>query len=94
MLVQPVKKAMGLRKGEAIERLGCPIRIVSTERQQLTLITQQDVIREGFPDWTPEQFCKFLADHYRIDPLSAFPNRIEFEYVEAPARKQLELLEV
>lgn len=74
-----VKKAMGLRKGEQIERL-CMIEVVSVRSEPLNAITQDDVRREGFPDWTPEQFVQMLVDHYKIDP-SKTCNRIEFRYI-------------
>jgi len=74
-----VEKSMGLPKGEKIKRL-CKIRVVSTRKEPLSAITQEDVIREGFPDWTPEQFIQMLVDHYKIDP-SKECNRIEFEYI-------------
>jgi len=80
-VVQPVRKAMGLKKGEQIEKLGFPIRIVSASAEPLFKITQEDVIKEGFPGWTPEQFCNFLAEKYKCDPHVAIVNRIEFEYV-------------
>lgn len=75
-----VKKAMGLRKGEKIERL-CMIEVVSIRPEPLNSITQDDVIREGFPDWTPQQFIDFLVSHYRCDPTKTV-NRIEFRYIE------------
>lgn len=78
-VVNGVEKAMGLQKGEKINRL-CQIRVVSVRREPLNAITQDDVRREGFPDWTPEQFIQMLVDHYKIDP-AANCNRIEFEYI-------------
>lgn len=74
-----VKKAMGLKKGEKIERL-CEIEVVSVRAEPLSAITQDDVRREGFPDWTPEQFIQMLVDHYKIDPAETC-NRIEFRYL-------------
>ncbi len=74
-----VEKAMGLKKGTKIQALGM-IRIVSTREEPLNDITQEDVCREGFPDWGPERFIKMLVDHYRVDPTSKV-NRIEFEYI-------------
>lgn len=74
-----VKKAMGLKKGEKIQGLGM-IRVVSTRDEPLDAITQEDVIREGFPGWTPERFVQMLVDHYKVNP-SAQVNRIEFEYI-------------
>lgn len=77
--VRGVEKAMGLKKGEKIKPLAM-VRIVSTRAESLNAITQTDVIREGFPDWTPEQFVQMLVDHYGVSP-TATVNRIEFEYL-------------
>jgi hypothetical protein len=77
--VRGVRKTMGLKKGEKIDPLGM-IRIVSTREEPLNEITHDDVVREGFPGWTPEQFVKMLVNHYRVDPTSEV-NRIEFEYI-------------
>lgn len=74
-----VEKAMGLQKGEKIKPLGM-IRVVSVRQEPLSAITQDDVMREGFPDWTPKQFIQMLVDHYKVDP-SESVNRIEFEYI-------------
>ncbi len=74
-----VKKAMGLQKGEKIQRLGM-IRIVSTRAEPLNAITQEDCIREGFPAWEPEQFVHFLCTKYGCAREQAV-NRIEFEYL-------------
>lgn len=76
-----VEKSMGLKPGEKIKRL-CQIRVVSVTKEPLNAITQDDVRREGFPDWTPKQFIQMLVDHYKIDPAKRC-NRIEFEYVDA-----------
>ena len=78
-VVRGVEKAMGLKKGEKIKPLAM-VRIVSTGAEPLSAITQDDVIKEGFPDWTPEQFIQMLVDHYKVDP-DATVNRIEFEYL-------------
>jgi len=74
------EKAMGLKKGEKIKELGL-IKIVSVRREPLNDITQDDVIKEGFPTWTPGHFIKMLVDHYKVDPKTPV-NRIEFEYLE------------
>jgi Uncharacterized conserved protein len=82
--IRAVKKAMGLKKGEKVEELAV-IRVVSTRKEPLNAITQDDVIREGFPDWTPEQFIAMLVEHYKVDPRKLV-NRIEFEYVESATK--------
>ena len=78
-VVNAVEKAMGLRRGEKIKRI-CQIRIVSTWAEPLNAITGDDVEKEGFPGWTPQDFIEMYSKHNRcldIDPV----NRIEFEYV-------------
>lgn len=80
-----VKKAMGLKKGEKIEHL-CQIEVVSVRTEPLSAITQADVIAEGFPDWTPQDFIDFLFKHYRCDPDQPV-NRIEFKYLNQRALK-------
>lgn len=47
-LLQPVVNSQGLRKGQQVETIGGPIRIVDVRRERLDAITQQDVYREGF----------------------------------------------
>ena len=68
IVMKPSKKPLGL------------IRIISIRKQQLNEITQKDVIKEGFPNWTPEQFMENLINHYNISP-NLLVNRIEFEYL-------------
>jgi hypothetical protein len=72
-------KCMGLKKGEKIERI-CTIRIVSIQREALGDISLADVIREGFPDWGPEQFITMFLEHNKCR-ITTMINRIEFEYV-------------
>jgi hypothetical protein len=76
-VLMAVEKGMGLKPGEQIKRLGL-IRIVSVRCEPLDAITQADVIREGFPDWTPKQFVDFLVKQYAIKSCSKMVNRIEF----------------
>jgi len=78
-VVRGVEKAMGLKKGEKIKELWL-IKIVSVRREPLSAITQDDVVLEGFPDWTADQFIQMLVDHYKVDPKTPV-NRIEFEYL-------------
>lgn len=78
-IVCGVEKTMGLKLGEKLKPLGM-IRIVSTRSEPLNAITQDEVINEGFPQCTPQQFVSMLADHYGVPPTAAV-NRIEFEYL-------------
>lgn len=79
--VWAVEKAMGLKKGEKVKRLAL-IEVVSTRRQPLDAITEDDCAREGFPDMTPDQFVAMLCEHYDCWEGETV-NRIEFRYVEA-----------
>ena len=76
-----VKKSMGLRKGEKVQRLGL-IEVVDVRSEPLDAITAEDVAREGFPEWTPEEFVDFIVTHYRCDRDKTV-NRIEFKYLDA-----------
>lgn len=72
---------MGLKPGEKIQQLGI-IQIVSVKREPLSLITQADTNREGFPDLTPTGFITMFCDHMKVKP-DEIITRIEFKYVEA-----------
>ena len=79
-IVMGIEKGMGLKRGEKVRRLH-PIRIVSVRREPLNAITPEDVIREGFPGWSVQQFI----DLYREangGPTDQPVTRIEFEHME------------
>jgi len=75
-----VERAMGLKKGERIKRLGM-IRIVSIRKEPLNTITPDDVVKEGFPGWEPEQFIDMICSHYGCTR-DADIRRIEFEHID------------
>ncbi len=58
-------KCMGLKKGEKIERI-CRIRVVDVMFEPLCFITLGDVIREGFPDWGPQDFIQMFCRHNKV----------------------------
>ena len=78
-ILTAVEKARGLRKGEKIRPI-CRIRIVSTRKEPLSAITQDDVGREGFGTasrkWFIEMFCQTHGCRSNDEV-----NRIEFEYI-------------
>lgn len=78
-VVMACVKCQGLRKGEKVERIR-PIRIVSTRPEELWDITPEEVVREGFPDFTVKDFLEMFC---RANPRLTYDpvNRIEFEYV-------------
>lgn len=78
-IVNAVEKAMGLKRGEKIKRI-CQIRIVRAAWVILDHITEEDVIREGFPGWTIGDFIWMFCGHNKCEPNEKV-NRIEFEYI-------------
>lgn len=85
-LIQPVKKCMGLKPGEKIEKLGPPVRVVSVRRERLDLVDSLDSYgpdecrREGFPHMTGAEFvAMFCATHKGCTPATEI-TRIEFAY--------------
>lgn len=86
-LIIPVRKAMGLKKGEKSEQLRAPIRVVNTRAEMLVDIDQADCIREGFPEMNPHQFICMLAKAYKNSAISySTVNRIEFAYTDGDPR--------
>lgn len=80
-IVMGCVKCRGLKRGEKIEYLG-PIRIVSGRRERLNQITDEDVIKEGFPDITRMEFVEFFIKKMRpVGGVVAPVTRIEFEYM-------------
>ena len=79
-VLQPVEKAMGLRKGEKIAKIGGLIRVVSVRKEHLNEIDDADCVMEGFPDFTPEEFVNMFCFHYGCQRDKEV-NRIEFEYL-------------
>lgn len=79
-LIQPVKKGMGLSKGEKVEKLGGPIRITDIRREPISSITLDDCVREGFPWMNPADFILMYCKANKCTA-SALCTRISFEYV-------------
>jgi hypothetical protein len=93
-LLQPVRKCMGLRPGERLEKLRAPIRVVSKRREPLRMMTDdtdygfEEIRREGFADhptycWPSEWVRMFCATHKGCTP-DKIITRIEFTYEDAP----------
>jgi hypothetical protein len=79
-ILHAVEKARGLRKEEVVS-LGL-IRVVSVRRERLADIDQDDVRREGFPDWSPEEFVTFFCDTHKGCTPDSRITRIEFERID------------
>lgn len=75
-----VKKGMGLKKGEKVERLG-KIRVVAVERLPISEIDQADCIAEGFGHLTPAEFVAMYCKANGCKPEDAC-TRIQFVHID------------
>jgi len=80
-VVNACVKCMGLRKGEKVEVIR-RILVISTRPERLSAITKEEVIKEGFPEMSPQDFIAFFLNTHKAayGPLVQV-NRIEFEYI-------------
>lgn len=81
-LLQPVRKAQGLKKGEKVQKLGGPIRVVSVRREPLSNVLYDglvEVMREGFPGTCPLDFIQMFSRMNNCG-IRHIITRIEFEY--------------
>jgi len=79
-LLQAVKKAQGLKKGESVENLKV-IRVIKATQEPLYHIDQADCLREGFPNMHPDEFVTMFCAANRCEK-HTIVTRIEFEYVQ------------
>jgi hypothetical protein len=92
-LLQPVVKAQGLKKGQAVERIGGPIRVVDVRRERIDRLETEpaygyvEVRLEGYPLGLIGPF-EFSAWFQKAHPYQEdfMVTRIEFEYVTAVPR--------
>ncbi len=81
-----VKKGMGLKPGEKVERLGM-IRVVDARREPLRRLTddetygRSEMAREGFPDMEPSEFVEFFRKSHAGCVSSSDVTRIEYEFI-------------
>lgn len=83
--LQPVVKGQGLKKGEHVETIGGPIEIVDVRRERLSRLlvtdvyTRAEVVAEGFPELSEEQFVRMFCEHNDCRP-GTWVTRIAFTY--------------
>lgn len=89
-LIQPVVKCQGLKKGQRVEKIGGPIRIVSVQSDRLRWLcdppetwAQQEMAAEGFPGMSGQDFAAMFIRSHKGATLDSNITRIEFEYTEA-----------
>ena len=77
-VVWACEKCMGLKRGEKVKRI-CLIEIVDTHPESLTAITQEECVKERFPNITPAGFVEMFTKFNQCKP-DTIVNRIEFTY--------------
>lgn len=82
-LVRPVVKGMGLKKGEKVQPIRGPLRVVSARRETLRdMIYERNACKkEGFPMLTTLKFIRMFRRHMRVE-MKTIITRIEFEYTD------------
>ncbi len=75
-----VRKAMGLKPGEKIVRLGIII-VTWVNPEPLRRIDRDEVVREGFPNMTPEEFIAFFCRSHKGCTPETEITRISFRHV-------------
>ncbi len=81
-LINAVDRVMGFKKGEHPVRLAL-LRVVSARWEPLNVITHEECILEGFPDYGPQGFIAMYCRANKVKP-DSLVQRIAFEYVEEP----------
>jgi len=74
-----IEKGQGLCKGVGITPIG-RIRVTDVFPVRLCDISEDEVIREGFPGMTPAEFVAMYVDAFHIEP-SDTVRRIAFEHI-------------
>jgi hypothetical protein len=86
-LVRAVRKARGLKKGEAVETLAI-LRVLNVRVEPLSrLLTdpryaEDELPREGFPCWSATEFVAMFCRANRLKDAGVPVSRIEFEYAD------------
>jgi len=76
-----VEKAMGLKKGEKLQRMHAAECISNVPTpMDLEHITPENVKAEGFPNLSPEAFLEFLKEELGVTPGEVL-NRITFKHI-------------
>jgi hypothetical protein len=75
------RKVMGRRKGEPLVRLA-EVEVVAASAEPLSWITDAEVRREGFEDFTRAEFVAFFCEHMKVAPDDEV-QRIEWRYLDS-----------
>jgi hypothetical protein len=78
--IQPIEKGMGLKKGAKQKLIGLPILITKVTEEPINTITEDEVVKEGFPELSPSEFVEMYCKANKCKPTDLC-RRIEFEYL-------------
>lgn len=94
-LLQPVLKGMGLKRGESVQKIGCPIMVARVTREPLNAMLAMPAeeqaavtLLEGFPGMSADEFVGMFCAHNKCAPDTPV-NVIEFVYL---AKKRRDLV--
>lgn len=82
-----VRKSQGRRRSDGtVEPLVvlAAVRVVGVTRERLDEISPEDVVAEGFPEWSPDEFVEFFCSTHRGCTPSSVVTRIEWAYIHQP----------
>lgn len=77
-----VEKGMGLAKGEKVVKLAL-IEVVSVRKEKLEHITQDEIVKEGFPEMGWWEFVRMFREANKVRS-DVEVQRIEFRYLQGP----------
>ncbi|WP_306358958.1 MULTISPECIES: hypothetical protein [unclassified Nocardia] len=89
------RKVMGRRRAdgrvEPLVRI-VDVEVVAVRRERLDTITVDEVVAEGFPEMTPQQFVRFFCDSHRGCTPDSTVTRIQWRYLPPLAVQEVLLL--
>jgi hypothetical protein len=76
------RKVMGRKRGEPLVRLA-QVEITAITREPLADITPAELLAEGFPDMTAQEFIAFFCASHRDCRPDSHVTRIQWRYLDA-----------
>ncbi|MFI9538309.1 hypothetical protein ACIG56_34390 [Nocardia fusca] len=75
------RKVMGRRRGEPLVRI-VDVRVLAVRRERLDEITPDEVLAEGFPEMSPDEFIEFFCGSHKGCTPDSEVTRIEWAYLD------------